>query len=106
MLLRAREARHRGGPIKFNHRETPVVSDFRKVVAMGEAGSAGVVMSSAVFFCQFGESCNLVAGTVNCLPNIHSLFLPPLWDDVTAWDDHVPSPRSCRLGRVTSFGCK
>ena len=27
--------------------ETPVVSDFRKVVAMGEAGSAGVVMSSA-----------------------------------------------------------
>lgn len=47
MLLRAREARHRRGPIQFNHRETPVISDFRKVVAMGEAGSAGVVMSSA-----------------------------------------------------------
>jgi len=45
--LRVREARHKRGPVKFNHRETPVVSDFRKVVALGEAGSAGVVMSSA-----------------------------------------------------------
>lgn len=36
LLLRAREARHRRGPIQFNHRETPVISDFRKVVAMGK----------------------------------------------------------------------
>ena len=35
------------GPIKFNNRKTLVVSEFSKVVALGEIRSGRVVMGSA-----------------------------------------------------------